>query len=219
LIDTTYYLTIFFIFVRLISFLGIISVFFPSSAPKSFKVFTTLIFAYIVANIVDHTTVDSIASNYTIVMYILNEFMTGLILGFITNLCFYIFEFAGSLMDMQIGLSMLTMYDPNSKNTTTLLSRVVHWMGILIFFIVDGHHILIKELLASYNVVPIGKTIVYSDSIKTVLTAFSQYFIIGLKIALPIVLIIIITDLALGLVSRTVPQLNIMILGDRKSVV
>ena len=213
MIDTSYYLAVFFIFVRLISFLGIITAFFPNSTPKSLRIFFTMILSFMLANIVDHSSIANINSNFVLAMYILNEFMTGILLGFMVDLCFYIFEFAGSIVDMQIGLSMLSMYDPNLKTNATLLSRIVYWVGILEFFAIDGPHTLIKELTASFNVVTIGKSIIFANTLTTILHAFTKYFGIGLRIALPIVFIVLIADLTLGLISRTVPQLNIMVIG------
>ena len=213
MIDTSYYLAVFFIFIRLISFLGIITAFFPNSTPKSLKIFFTMIISFMLANVVSHSSIAAINSNFTLFIYILNEFMTGIFLGFMVNLCFYIFEFAGSLMDMQIGLSMLSMYDPNLKTNATLLSRIVYWVGILEFLAINGHHIILKELFASFNVISIGKSIIYQNNMTVILKAFEQYFVIALRIALPIAFIVLIADLTLGLISRTVPQLNIMILG------
>ncbi|WP_160670738.1 fused FliR family export protein/FlhB family type III secretion system protein [Clostridium sp. C8-1-8] len=213
MIDTAYYLATFFIFLRLVTFFTIIPNFFPSGTPATFKISLNVILAFILVGTVDIGAVQNIQSNYTIIIYALNEVMTGITLGFVTSMIFYVVEMAGSLMDQQIGLGMISMFDPVTKNQSTLLSRILYWLAILIFFIVDGHHMLIRELSSSYKVVAIGKSIIFQDSVMTIINSFTQYFIIGLKIAIPIVLIIIITDLTMGLISRTVPQLNIMILG------
>ncbi|WP_206869039.1 fused FliR family export protein/FlhB family type III secretion system protein [Clostridium zeae] len=213
MIDTAYFLAIFFIFLRLLTFFTIIPNFFPSGTPATFKISLNLILSMILVGTIDISAIQNIQSNYTIIIYALNEVMTGITLGFVTSIIFYVVEMAGSLMDQQIGLSMISMFDPNTKSNSSLLSRVLYWVAILIFFIVDGHHMLIKELSSSYKIVGIGKSIIFQNSIMSILNSFTQYFIIGLKIAIPIVLIIIITDLTMGLISRTVPQLNIMILG------
>ncbi|MBK1812909.1 fused FliR family export protein/FlhB family type III secretion system protein [Clostridium sp. YIM B02505] len=213
MIDTTYYLAIFFIFLRLLTFFTVIPNFFPSGTPATFKISLNLILSIILIGTIDISAIQNIQSNYAIIIYAFNEVMTGITLGFITSIIFYVIEMAGSLMDQQIGLGMISMFDPNTKSNASLLARLLHWVAILIFFIVDGHHLLIKELSSSYKVVGIGKSIIFQESIMTILNSFTQYFIIGLKIAIPIVLIMIITDLTMGLISRTVPQLNIMILG------
>jgi len=152
-------------------------------------------------------------NNYMLIMYFINEVMTGLLLGYATSLCFDAMRIAGSLLDMQMGLSMLNMFDPNAKSNSTFLERLFYWTALIIFLIIDGHHMLISSIIESYKYVPIGNSIIFQESIMLTINAFMQYFVIALKIAIPIVLIIIITDITLGLVARTVPQLNVMILG------
>lgn len=145
--------------------------------------------------------------------YCVNEVMTGIILAMIVNICFDFIKFAGAWMDTHIGLSMINLFDASSQSTSTLLSNIFHWIGIMVFFLIDGHYMLIKSLIESFQVVSLGTTIIYQETINQVFLSISQYFIIGLKIAIPIVLIIIIADICMGLVSRSVPQLNVMILG------
>lgn len=213
MIDTAYFMGLIFISLRLIAFFIVTPAFFPPGIPKKFKVIFSLMMSFMLISAVDYSNVVDINNNFTLIIYCLNEILTGITLGFITSLCFSMIQMAGSLIDIQIGLSMLTMYDPNSKTTNTLISKVIHWVALIIFFIVDGHHIFIKALAESFQIVNLGKFILYKPSLELILTAFIKYFVIGIKLSIPIVLIIIITDLTLGLISRTVPQLNIMILG------
>ncbi|WP_027633937.1 fused FliR family export protein/FlhB family type III secretion system protein [Clostridium hydrogeniformans] len=209
-----YFLGIFFVSIRLLTFLITMPAFFPSGTPNIFKVALSLIISYMILPGIEYSLVSDLAVNWYGVMSIaLNETMTGLFLGFVTSLAFNAISMAGALIDFQIGLSMLSAFDPNSKKSSTLVERLMFFSSIVIFFIVDGHHILLKALMESFQVVGLGKSIVFSDTIMTVAESFIKYFVIGLKIAIPIVLIIIITELTMGLVSRTVPQLNIMILG------
>ncbi len=140
------------------------------------------------------------------------EVTNGLILGLISNIAFEILLMAGSLIDVHIGLSMLSTMDPNSKASTTITGNLLHYVALVIFFIVDGHHMLIKALIESFITLPMGKGLMYGD-MMTIIEIVANYFLIGLKIAIPIVLIIILTDISMGLISRAVPQINVMILG------
>ena len=108
---------------------------------------------------------------------------------------------------------MMSMFDPSSNSNATLLENILYWFSIIIFFIIDGHHMLIRTLIESFNVIKLGKFILSQRFHNGIIKAFIQFFAIGLKIAIPIVLIIIITDITMGLIARTVPQLNVMILG------
>ncbi|GKX65502.1 fused FliR family export protein/FlhB family type III secretion system protein [Inconstantimicrobium mannanitabidum] len=213
MINTAYLLGILLIFLRMSTFFMIIPSFFPKGVPNTFKVFFTVLVSYILIFTVDYSGVNNISNNYMLIMYCFNEIMTGLVMGFVTSLIFHMVNLAGSLMDIHIGLGMLSMYDPTSQSTNTLLARLLHWMAIILFFVTDTHHLVIKELVKSYTVVKMGQTMIFQQSIMMVFNAFVQYFIIGIKIALPIVFIILMTDVVLGLISRTVPQIQVMILG------
>lgn len=214
MINTAYFMAVLFIFLRMVTFFTMVPVLFPKGTPNTMKVlFTALISFILMPGINSAGLAGAISDNYVLILYCINEIITGLVLGYLTSLCFNIVRMAGQLMDMQIGFSMLSFFDPTSNSNVTLLERLLYWVSLIVFFIVDGHHMLIRALIESYNAVGIGKSILFQDTIMYSVNTFIQYFTIGLKIAIPIVLIIIITDLTLGLISRTVPQLNVMILG------
>lgn len=214
MLDLAYFTALMLVFIRLGSFFVVAPIFFPNGTPNALKIFFSMTFAYILLPGIDYNqSVAIINNNYALISAIINEVMSGAVLGIVTGMCFYFIRMAGNLMDVQIGLSMVSMFDPNTKSNSTLLERLMYWMSLVIFFILDGHHMLILSFLESFNAVTLGKSLITQESAMQIIHSFIQYFWIGIKIALPIIMIIIITDLTLGLVARTVPQLNIMILG------
>lgn len=213
MIDTAYFLALIFVFLRIAAFLGISNVFFPTGTPNKLKIFISLILSFSLLGGIDYSSVNEITSNYYLITYAINEILTGLIFGLIVDTSFKIIIMAGSLLDLHIGLSMVNIIDPNSKVNTTLNGNLLHSIAMMIFFIVDGHHLLIKSLIESFNLLSLGRSIIFGETLMALIGIIVEYFIIGLKIAIPIVLIIILTDLCMGLISRAVPQINVMILG------
>lgn len=198
------------VFIRLITFFSSVNVIFPSGTPNMFKVAFSLFMSAVVSFTIN---VDvSIATMPDLINYTIMETMTGLVLGYITTICFNSLKIAGSLIDQQLGLSMVNIYDPNSKDQSTLIENIMYWMGIIIFFSMNGHHRLIEGIQQSFKLIPIGESIL-SNNFTYIINVFVQCFIIGFKIAIPIILSLIITDLIMGLISRSVPQLNVMIIG------
>lgn len=212
MINMAYFTALILIFFRMLAFFIVIPIFFPKGMPNIAKVAFTLIIAYMLIPGINYSSVN-ITSNYVLIAYLANELITGLTLGFVTNLCFFSVRMAGQFIDMQIGFSMINMYDPSTSSNTTLTENLLYWCSLLLFFIIDGHHMLIRALIESFNAISLGKFILSGDSINLVVNGFVEFFSIGLKIAIPVVLIILITDIVLGLIGRTVPQLNLMILG------
>ena len=213
MVNTAYFLALILVFIRLTSFFLVAKSLFPKGTPPILKGAIGMILSFAIISGINYQVVLEINNNYMLVYSVVSEIMSGVILGFIANMIFEFIRMAGGYMDIQIGLSMMNMLDPSSETTSTPFSNLSYFISMVIFFIIDGHHLLIKCLIQSFKVVNIGQNIVFQDTFSVVLDAFREYFVIGVKIAIPLVLIIIITDLCMALVSRTVPAINVMILG------
>lgn len=190
----------------------IVPIFFPKGFPNIAKTAFVLVIAYVLMPGISYENLN-ITNNYVLIAASVKEVITGLTLGFITNLCFFSARMAGQLIDMQIGFSMMNMYDPSTNSNVTLLENLFYWCSLILFFIAGGHHMLIRALIESFSAVKLGWFVLSYQSINLIINGFIEFFAIGLKIAIPVVLIILITDITLGLIGRTVPQINLMILG------
>lgn len=213
MIDTLYFTALVLVSIRLFCFFVLVPMFFPEGTPGAVKVGIALVIAYILMPGINYQSINDINSIWPFLMECTSEAAAGLMLGFLTNLCFSMVRFAGNLMDMQVGFSMMTMFDPSSNSNTTLLERMLYWFCMVIFLVVDGHHMLIKSLIQSFDAIKLGNFILAKDSLNVIFKAFIQYFNVSVQIAIPIILIILFADLTMSLIARTVPQLNIMILG------
>ncbi|MGH4140933.1 fused FliR family export protein/FlhB family type III secretion system protein [Clostridium sp.] len=213
MINTAYYLGFIMVILRISAFFMSVPIFFPKGTPPTAKVGFCVVFTFLILPGVNYESVNLITSNVALIKFSIDEVITGLMLGYITKFCFFSAQFAGQLMDFQVGFSMMSLFDPVSNENVTLLGRVLYWVSMVMFFVVDGHHMLIRAVVDSFNSVKLGKFILSQASAMMMVKIFIEFFILALKIAIPIILIIIITDLCLGLISRTVPQLNVMILG------
>lgn len=213
MINTLYFTALILVSIRIFSFFVLVPIFFPNGTPNVVKVGITLVMAYILMPGIDYSSISNIDSTMFFVINCLNEVAAGLTLGFLTSLCFYMVRIAGNLMDMQMGFAMVSMFDPTSNSNVTLIERLLYWFSLVIFFIVDGHHMLIKSLIQSFSVIKLGSFFLSQASINIIFKAFIEYFGIAIQIAIPIILILLFADLTMSLIARTVPQLNIMILG------
>ncbi len=199
-----------FIFIRMVTFFGCINVIFPSGTPKTFKIIFSVFISIILSPFIPIEI--NINTFEQLISYAAMEALTGLVFGFITNICFNSLKTAGSLIDQQLGLSMANIYDPNTNTQSTLIENILYWIGIVIFFSMNGHHKLIEGIQHSFNLVSIGEPIL-SGNFDYIINVFTQCFIIGLKIAVPMILSLIIAELTIGFISKSVPQLNVMIIG------
>lgn len=213
MIEVSYFAAFFLVFLRILTFFVALQVLFPSGLPNTVKIAFSAIIAFFIMSTLNYSSVSGINNGLIYMEQCASEIITGLVLGYLTNLAFICGRIAGNFMDIQIGFSMMTIFDPTSQSNATLVERILTMLTVVLFLVIDGHHILITALIDSYNTVHIGKFILGNESAMYALHAFAEFFIIGIKIAMPIVIVLIITDIVMGLVSRTVPQLNVMILG------
>lgn len=214
MIDIAYFTALIFVFLRMISFFAIVPLFSPKGMPNAAKVALAGIMSYMLLPGIDYASfVDTLNNNYTFIMCCIAEVATGLTLGYITSMCFSAVRMAGQLMDIQIGFGMVNQFDSTLNTNSTLIENFMYWFSVVIFFIVNGHLLLVQQMIDSFKVIKLGQWILSSNSIMVIIQAIIQYFAIGIKIALPVILIVILTDITMGLISRTVTALNVMVLG------
>ncbi|MFQ3548298.1 MAG: flagellar biosynthetic protein FliR [Armatimonadota bacterium] len=144
---------------------------------------------------------------------VLKEVLLGIVLGFIVEMMFAAIQSAGSLIDIQIGFGLANVFDPVSKQQSGVIARFYFLVSVLVFLLANGHHLLIMGLADSYRAIPLGTLSITTQAAWGTLDIFMQFFMAGLKLGAPIVGAIFLTDVALGILSRTVPQLNVFIVG------
>lgn len=195
---------------RITSFFLATSIIFPNGTPQLFKVcFSLMLSVMMTLNIEVSVPIENF---YDLIRYGTFETINGLILGYIVNVCFYSLKMAGKLIDNQLGLSMASTYDPNTQTQATVVENLMYFIGVVVFFSINAHHILISSMQNSFKIIPVGYSIL-DYNFSYILKVFLQYFIMGIKIAIPIIVILIITDLITGIISRSISGLNVMIVG------
>jgi len=140
------------------------------------------------------------------------EFAIGLLLGFIGRLFLASLEIAGQIMGFQMGFAMIRVVDPQTGVESPVMSILQNLMGILIFLSINGHHWFIQAIVDSYRMV--GEGVALTGRLEAhIVHAAGEMFILGMKIAAPIVVVLLIVDLLLGIVGRAAPQIHILIVG------
>lgn len=196
-----------------------ISSFFVSSPFFSMKGLPTILkigFSIIVSVIIYLTVpAGNIDINNTGLYYslLIKEVFVGLALGYITNLIFTAIRMAGQMTDFQLGFSISSVYDPITQSTTSLYGKLYNWIGLVLFFTLDGHYYFLYALSKTFTLVPVGTAALQNLNVAAVASLMSRSFIIAFQIGMPVVLVAFMTNLIMGFISRTVPQLNVFILG------
>jgi flagellar biosynthesis protein FliR len=122
-------------------------------------------------------------------------------------------QFGGETMDVQTGLSSAATYDPSSKGTINLIRRLVFYMAMIAYLMMNGHHVLIKAVVKSFDIVPLTG-VRFSDTLVTELIRLTgQVLYVGVQIALPVVAALFMIQIALGIMAKVAPQMNVFMLS------
>ena len=204
----------FLIWMRVLSFLAAIPLLRLNGVPGRVKAGLSLILAYLLYLAVPASALQ-IETDSILAYGILagKEVLFGLALGYAVNLIFACVQMAGQMVDFQIGFSMATYYDPMSGAQISLFGNLYEWVGVTLFFAVNGHHALIYALAQSLEAIPPGQLNLGKMNPEAIVTIFVDMFRISFEIAMPILFVILLTDLVMGILSRSVPQINILMLS------
>ncbi|MDO8988281.1 MAG: flagellar biosynthetic protein FliR [Sideroxyarcus sp.] len=144
---------------------------------------------------------------------LVQQIVAGLIIGFSIRLIFSAVEMAGDLAGMQMGLGFASFYDPLNATFTPVLAQFLGVIAALVFLSIDGHLYMLAALSDSFRDFPIGSGVPSANAFRTVAEWGGSLFSNALQFALPLVGALLITNLALGILTRSAPQLNIFAVG------
>jgi len=140
------------------------------------------------------------------------EFGLGALMGLSTQLVLAGFAVAGRLMDVQIGFSMASIFDPLTKVRTNAMGALMNLVGVTLFVASDAHLELVRLVDWSIDAFPLGQIPALDDPMRPLLAA-RWMFLLGLTLAAPLALTLLLTDLILGVTSRNMPQMNVLMMS------
>ena len=147
------------------------------------------------------------------VMAILGEVLIGVVLAFVTNMFFSLTFIGGQMIDMQIGFGIVNVYDQQNNTQVPMVGNLLNIILLLVFWGVDGHHRMIDILFLTLRRFPVGSVAMSADAGLAAAELFSKAFTLGVMVALPVIASGLIIEFGFGALMRTVPQLNMFVVG------
>lgn len=200
------------IFSRVVSVLWLLPIFSSRAVSVPFKAGLSLLIAYL---LFDSISVDRSFSNdpYFLLLFIVKEVFIGLAIGFSVRMLFAAVNVAGEIISIQSGFSFSRFMDPLSMAQVTVIEQLKNLLAMMLFLAMDAHHILIRSMVASFRDVPIGSVTIQQSFIQYLITSSGKIFVTGFKIGAPIIVTLMFVEIALGMLSKIIPQINIFIEG------
>jgi flagellar biosynthetic protein FliR len=202
------------ILVRMTAFFVAAPIFSIRGVPNIFKVGLAFFTALLALSTVSLE--QPIALDISFILFILKEAVVGLALGFVASLLLYTVQVAGGFIDFQMGFAIANVVDPQTGAQVPIIGNFKYILAILFLLSLNGHHLLLDGVFRSYQIVPVNALFVPIGSEQVALfitTIFSQMFLIAFQLAIPIVGALFLVDVALGIMARTVPQVNVFVVG------
>jgi flagellar biosynthesis protein FliR len=144
---------------------------------------------------------------------LLHETLIGMAIGLGIDVIYSGIQIAGELIGFQMGFSIANVVDPMSGISAPIISNVLYITAFLLFFAFGGHHLLIKAMVESFVIIPIGDHMVRKEFMMAVITYASQMFIIGVKVAAPAIGILLLINVSFAVIARALPQMNVFIMS------
>lgn len=148
-----------------------------------------------------------------LVMECVRSLVVGALLGFTINLVFTTVRYAGSIVGMQIGFAIVNSYDPMSNSQISVISQLYYLLAVLLFFATGAHQILVAAMFQSCLAVPPFASGDPVGGAWYLVKEFGTVFSLGLKMAAPVVIVLMLVSASMGVIVKTVPQLNILVVG------
>ncbi len=197
---------------RILGLIAIAPPFGNNSVPVQVKLMLGVMLALIVApTIPPLSSVDPLS--LTGIMILMQQLVIGLAMGFMVRVVFAGIEMAGEVIGLTMGLGFATFFDPQTQGRSSAISQVLVLLATLIFLTLNVHLSLFTTLIESFKTIPISTSLTMGFSFQKLAIWGEQIFSIGLRLSLPVVAALLITNIALGILTRAAPQLNLFGIG------
>jgi len=160
-----------------------------------------------------HANIPVSAEIFSLSLLIVREALIGLTLGLVSQFVFAAVEFCGQQVGTQIGLSMATLFDPSTQANVPTMAMFQGALATLVYLSLGVHHIFIRGIVDSYALIPIGAWHTSPGLLKFLIEASTGIFIIGIKLAAPVSVALLATSVALGIVARSFPAMNVFMVS------
>lgn len=199
------------LFVRISSFLVFLPFFSSASIFPTIKAAFALLLAVALFPLLEPLTFTPTAA--TVLFAVITEIAFGFAGSYIISLVFAALQLGGEKISFAMSFSMATSVDPQSQTSSTVITQFLYMIAILLFLSFDGHHLLFIFLVKSFEALPLGSFLFTDDYLLYVIKAFGWSFVLGITFAFPIIALAILSDIVFGMIMKTVPSFNLLVVG------
>jgi flagellar biosynthetic protein FliR len=206
------YLIFLLVFIRLTGMIVLNPILGRRNVPAQLKVGLAFFISIIVINVIPYKELK-FAGIEGFIFAGLKEFSIGFAINFLFQLYLSVIIISSELIDFQLGFGMSKIYDPQSNVHMPITGSLLNAMYILIFFSSNSHLTFAKIMVLSFNIVPVGTELFNPEFSKFLVDLFGNILVLAVKLSLPVIAVEVISEIGLGILMKTVPQINVFVVG------
>lgn len=207
------------ILVRVTAFIYLAPILSQNGVPRQFKIALSFFISVLLYGVIGEHPDLSYQTVFGYAAIVMKEALTGLLIGFSASICNTVVDFAGRIIDMETGLSMVNLIDPATRQNSSV-SGIIYQYGIMLMLLLTGlHRYLIQALAETFILIPVNGAVLDTDRLlDSILTFMKDYIIIGFRICLPVFAVMLLLNAVLGIMARVAPQMNMFSVGMQLKV-
>ena len=199
---------------RFTGLMAVAPVFGSQSAPLQFKAGLSLATSFLLFPFIPKTGTVLAPTLGAYLPAVGLELLTGILIGFAASMFFAGVQFAGQIVDQEMGISLANVIDPITNEQVSIVNQLQFFLATLVFLGINGHHFLLQALVESYEVVPL-MGLRYTDRVALAVAddMARHLFVVTIKLAAPVLVSTMLVTIGMALLARTVPEMNVFVLG------
>ena len=213
LIDPIRFRTFMLVLARVSVFLFLFPIFSSSAFPNQLKIGLALVLALLFYTVVPVDPARFPRDIPTFGLMLGAEILVGFTLGLCLRIFFAGVQMAGELIGFQVGFSMINIMDPQSGENVSIMDQIGYWVCLIIFLVLNGHHIIIMSMIDSFVLVPVRGFVMHAAIPPRVMDVAAGLFVDAVKISAPVIAVLTFVNTGFGLVAKFSPQTNVMIVA------
>lgn len=198
---------------RMAGLFAAIPLFGSKAVPVRIKAAAVMVMALLLYPVIKTQIPPLPSDSISLGLLVIRETLIGLTIGIISQAIFSAVEFCGQIVGMQMGISMASLFDPNTQANAPTVAVLQGILAMLLFLSLGVHHIFIRAIVESYHVVPVGAWHVSGGLMQFIIACSGSIFILAIKLSAPIMVALLATSVALGIMARSFPQMNVFMVS------
>jgi flagellar biosynthetic protein FliR len=203
--------TILLVLVRVGAMLALVPIFSQTQVPHLVRFGLGLLLAFVIVRTMPP--IAPLGGLGELVVAILAQAFVGLVFGFVAFLLFTGIQFAGEIIDVQIGFAVVNVINPLTSQNVTVIGELQLALATLLYLAADAHHVLIAGIAGAFALVPLPYVAAPELVAGDVMRFFAQALFIVFEIAAPVAIALFLVNVMLGLMARVAPQMNVFVVG------